>query len=86
MKLYTPDGQELMNVAAIRRDGNNLVVEGIIMGAMPTQAVLRPEEARRMFGLLKPALMPFLLSFIFRRSGPRVEAPANPLAGLLDDY
>ena len=86
MKLYTPDGQELMNVSVIRRDGDNLVIEGTIMGAMPTQAVVRPDEARRAFNLLKPSLWPFLLSFLFRSAGPRPQAPGNPLEGLLEDY
>ena len=86
MKLYTPDGQELMDVVTIRRDGNNLVIDGTIMGAMPTQAVLRPDEARSAFGVLAPGLIPFLLSFIVRKSGPRPKAPPNPLEGLLDDF
>jgi hypothetical protein len=86
MKLYTPDGQELMNVSAIRRDGNNLVVDGIIMGAMPAQAVLRPDEARSVFAVLAPGIIPFLLSFIFRRAGAKPAAQGNPLDGMLDDY
>lgn len=86
MKMFTPEGDELMDVGALTRDGNDLVIEGTIMGAMPTRAVIRPEEARRMFGLLKPSLLPFLTTFLFRRSGPRAPAPPNPLAGLLDDY
>lgn len=86
MKLFTPEGDELMHVKALRRDGNDIVIEGTIMGAMPTQAVVRPEEARRMFGLLKPGLMPFLSSFIFRKAARRPPPAPNPLAGLLDDY
>jgi hypothetical protein len=86
MKLFTPEGDELMDVGALRRNGNDIVIEGTIMGAMPTQAVVRPEEARKMFGLLKPALLPFLATFIFRKATPRAPTPPNPLAGLLDDY
>ena len=86
MKLFTPEGDELMDVGALKRVGNDLVIEGTIMGAMPTQAVLRPEQARKAFGLLSLGLLPFLLSFIFRGATPRPPAPPNPLAGLLDDY
>ncbi len=86
MKLFTPEGDELMDVGALRRQGNDLIIEGTIMGAMPTQAVLRPEEARKMFGLLRMGMLPFLASFMFRRASPRAAPPVNPLAGLLDDY
>ncbi len=86
MKLYTPDGQELMNVSAIRREGNNLVVDGVIMGAMPAQAVLRPDEARSVMRVLAPGLLPFLASFMFRRAGAPPASLPNPLEGLLDDY
>jgi hypothetical protein len=86
MRLFTPDGQELMHVTALRRDGNNLVIDGTIMGAMPTQAVIRPDEARAIFRLIKPGMLPFLASFMLRRKRPVQAAPINPLAGLLDDY
>ncbi len=86
MKLYTPQNSELMNVSAIWREGNTLVIEGTIMGAMPTRAVLRPDEARKAFALLKPAIWPFLLSFIFRKSPQKDEIGSLGLDGLLDDY
>jgi hypothetical protein len=86
MKLYTPDGQELMDIKAIRRQGNDIVVDGIIMGAMPAIAVMRPDEARSIFSVLSAKLIPFLLSFIFRSAGPKPAALPNPLEGLLDDY
>lgn len=86
MKLFTPEGDELMDIAALRRVGDDLVIDGKIMGSMPTQAVLRPEEARKMFGLLKVGMLPFLGTFLFRRAPKRPEPMANPLAGLLDDY
>jgi len=86
MKLFTPEGDELMDVATLKRVGNDLVIEGKIMGAMPTQAVVRPDEARKMFRLLSPKLMPFLMTFLLRRPGKRPAAPPNPLEGRLDDY
>jgi hypothetical protein len=48
--------------------------------------VLRPDEARSVFGVLAPSMIPFLLSFIFRRAGVKPAAQGNPLAGMLDDY
>lgn len=86
MKLFTPEGDELMDVKALRRVGNDIVVEGTIMGAMPTRAVLRPDEARQAFKLLTLSMIAFLLTFIFRRAGPRPQKPPNPMAGMLDDY
>ena len=68
MKLYAPDDTELLDVKAIVRQGNNLVVKGKIMGTMPMNAVVRPEEARRGLRLLSFPLVWFLITFLFRRS------------------
>ena len=35
MKLYAFDNSDLMEITKIYPDGNNLVIEGFIMGAMP---------------------------------------------------
>lgn len=86
MKLFTPEGDELMDVSALRRDGNELVIVGTIMGSMPTRAVLRPSQARRMFALLSRSIVPFLFSMLFRSDNVRPARDPNPLAGLLDDY
>jgi hypothetical protein len=67
MKLYGADGSELMEVAAIERDGSELVVKGKVFGAMPLAARLRPGEARRALRLLTPGFVLFLLTFLFRR-------------------
>ena len=67
MKLKSPDGSELMNVTAVERDGNLLVIKGKIMGAMPMTAKLAPSEFRKGFGLLDFKLFLFLLTFPFRR-------------------
>lgn len=66
MKLYTTDHSELMDVTGLKKEGNNLVVQGTIMGAMPTEAVLTPTELRASFKLLGPGLILFLLTMFFR--------------------
>ncbi|NTI46254.1 hypothetical protein [Rhizobium rhizogenes] len=60
--------KELMNVSAIDRDGNFLLVKGKIFGTMPMTAKLSPEEARNALKMLTPRLVWFLLTFLFRRS------------------
>lgn len=52
MKLYTTDNSELMEIASIRPDGSNLIVEGTIMGAMPVRAILKPAEIRAALRLM----------------------------------
>ena len=49
MKLLTSDQFELMEVTGLKTEGKNLVVVGTIMGAMPTEAILTPEELRKVF-------------------------------------
>ncbi len=60
--------KEIMNVSALSRDGNTLVVMGKIFGAMPMTAGLTPEGARAGLKLLTPGLVVFLLTFLFRKS------------------
>lgn len=71
MKIYDGQNKELMTVGSIERDGNAIVIKGKIFGAMPMNARLYPHEARAAFKLLSPRLLFFLLTFLFRGSGPQ---------------
>jgi hypothetical protein len=68
MKLYAPDNSVLMEISALERKGNSLVVKGKVFGSMPMTALLRPEEARRGLKLLGFKLTLFLLTFLLRSS------------------
>lgn len=67
MKIYGADGKEMMTVSSLEREGSTLVIKGKIFGAMPLSARLRPEEARKAFGLLNFRMLIFLLTLPFRR-------------------
>lgn len=69
MTLYSADNSKLMEVSALEIDGNLLLIKGKIFGAMPMTAKLRPEEARKLFGLLNLKLILFLLTIPFRKAG-----------------
>ena len=69
MKLKSGDGSDLMQVNALERDGDLLVIKGKIMGAMPMTAKLSPAEFRKGFDLLNFKLFIFLLTFPFRGWG-----------------
>jgi hypothetical protein len=71
MKLISADNSELMQVSAIEREGDLLLIKGKIFGAMPMTAKLSPAEFRKAFGLLNFKLFFFLLSFPFRGLGKR---------------
>ena len=68
MKIYSADKSELMDVSAIERKGNNLVLKGKVFGTMPMSATLTPEQARAAFKLLSLKLVLFLITFPFRKS------------------
>lgn len=68
MKIYSQDGSELMDVTAIERRDNELVVKGKIFQTMPMSARLSPEEARKGLKLLSFSNWLFLLTFLFRSS------------------
>lgn len=67
MKVYDASDQELMQVRAIEREGNVLVIRGKIFGAMPMVAKVRPAEARAALKLLDAKTIFFLLTLLFRR-------------------
>ncbi|MBT2185650.1 hypothetical protein [Sphingobium nicotianae] len=67
MKIYSSDKSELMQVAKIERDGNDLVIKGKVFGTMPMSARLKPAEARAAFKLLTPSLIFFLITLPFRK-------------------
>lgn len=67
LKLYDANKAELMAVSRLERDGDELVIKGKIYGAMPMTARLRPDDARKIFGLLNIRLVFFILSLPFRR-------------------
>ncbi len=67
MKLYSSDNSELMDVSAIERDGNVLVIRGKVFGAMPMTARLTPQEARSALKLLSWRVVLFALTLPFRR-------------------
>lgn len=67
MKLRSADGGELMEVGALERDGNQLVIRGKVFGAMPLDARMGPAAARAALRLLTPGLVWFLLTLPFRR-------------------
>lgn len=66
MKLLSPDSSVLMEVSRLERDGNNLVIIGSIMGAMPIRAILTPTETRSALKLLSFRLKLFLFTLLFR--------------------
>ena len=66
MKLFSADNSVLMEVSRLERDGNNLVIVGSIMGALPVRAILTPTETRSALGLLNFRLKLFLLTLLFR--------------------
>lgn len=68
MKFLTNERTELMDVSAVERDGDTLLIRGKIFGTMPMTARLTPEEARTVFKLLNVKLFLFLLTFLFRKS------------------
>lgn len=67
MKLYAPDNSELMQISAVERDGNQLLIKGTAFGAMPITAQLRAGEARQAIKLLNLKTFFFLLTLLFRK-------------------
>lgn len=68
MILYGADGTALIEVKALERSGNELLIKGKVFGTMPLTARLTAAETRKGLGLLNPRLVWFLLTLAFRRA------------------
>ncbi|MEO0032131.1 MAG: hypothetical protein RIS94_1889 [Pseudomonadota bacterium] len=66
MELFTKDNDSLMTVERLSADGNDLLIEGQIMGTLPVRAVLTPDQARSALKLLDFKTILFLLTLLFR--------------------
>jgi hypothetical protein len=66
LTLLSPDNSTLMQVEALERSGNDLLIKGKVFGAMPMTARLTPAEARKGLKLVSFKLALFLLTFLLR--------------------
>ena len=64
--LYSADNSKLMEIEALERSGNDLLIKGKVFGAMPMTARLTPAEARKGLRLVGFKLAWFLLTFLLR--------------------
>ena len=82
MKMYDLRGAEIMDIQALSRNGDDLVMKGKIMGAMPVTVCSRPEEiikALKMLSWSTICYMPIILiKGLWRVSFPKNN---NPGAG-----
>ena len=69
MKMYTPEGSELIEVVSVAPCEEGLLVGGQIMGAMPMKAVLKPSQLRAAFKFVTPRLLVTLVAMLFRKDG-----------------
>ena len=67
MKIYGPDGKELMVITAIEREASTLIVRGKIFGTMPLTAKLQPGELRKGLRLMGWRTGWFAFTLPFRR-------------------
>ncbi len=66
LTLLSPDNSKLMEIEALERSGNELLIKGKVFGAMPMTARLTPSEARKGLKLVNFKLALFLLTFLLR--------------------
>ncbi len=67
MKIYGPDGAELLAITAIERDRSTLILRGKIFGTMPLTAKLQPAELRKGLRLMNWRTLWFAFTMPFRR-------------------
>ncbi|MDE2372400.1 MAG: NAD(P)/FAD-dependent oxidoreductase [Burkholderiales bacterium] len=65
--IYGGDSKEMMTIAKLERDGDNLVLKGKIYGTVPLVAVVKPAELRKGLKLLDWKLVSFVVRGLFRK-------------------
>jgi hypothetical protein len=60
MKMYSKDGNEMMDTTALWREGDNIVMKGKVMQAMNMTIYLRPADVWKSKGLLSWSLLWYL--------------------------
>jgi hypothetical protein len=66
LTLFSADNSKLMEIEALERSGNDLLIKGKVFGTMPMTARLTPAEARKGLRLVSFRLALFLLTFLLR--------------------
>lgn len=77
MKLYDRYGAEMMHVKSLERNGEDLMMKGKMMGHIPANVYLKPEELWKSLKLLSWSMiwyMPFMLFKGWRRSSGKMGA------------
>ena len=67
MRIYGQDNTEVLQISSLERRGRELVFKGKVFGTMPITAKITPQEGRNALKLMKPKLVVFLLTFLFRK-------------------
>ena len=67
MTLYAPDDSALLEVGAIERNGNELLIKGKVFGTMPVTARLKPSQARRCARMIGWRVALFVLTLLLRK-------------------
>jgi len=67
MKIYGLDNTEVLQISSLERRGHELVLKGKVFGTMPIIAKITPQEGRNALKLISLKLVPFLLTFLFRK-------------------
>lgn len=69
MILRSSDNSPLMEITALERSGDALVIKGKAFGTMPINARLTADEARKGMKLMNLRLWLFLITLPFRKAG-----------------
>ncbi len=59
MKMYSREGQTLVDVTEMRREGDNIIMKGKLMNAYCMNIYVRPEEVWRMLSLLSWSIISY---------------------------
>jgi hypothetical protein len=65
MKMYTPDGSEMINVKSIEYENKKIILDVVVMTSMPSKVHLTSGEFRKIFKLISLKLIFGVIRMIF---------------------
>jgi hypothetical protein len=65
LKIFTQDGNEVLQVYSVSREGDNMIMDCKVLDAMRMDVVVTPDEIFSNFGMLLKAFIPYVFLLLW---------------------
>jgi len=65
LKIFTSDGNEMLQVYSVSREGDNMIMDCKVLDAMRMDVVITPDEVFSNLGMLMKAFIPYVFLLLW---------------------